>query len=96
MGSRDLELHWALGLVLHHDGAARHRIAMANISHLERYEVTATQLAVDAKVEERQFADPAFHLKANSKSLDVLDFERGLLTDHLALVPRFVRLRVGC
>ena len=56
---RDLKLHRALSLVLHDDGAGRHLIAVAHVPYLEGDEIASTQLAVDAKVEERQFAHPA-------------------------------------
>ena len=50
-GLVDLELHWALGLVLHDDGTCCHPIAMAHVPDFEGYEVTPAQLAVDAQVE---------------------------------------------
>jgi hypothetical protein len=33
--SRDLELHWALGLVLHDDGSVGHLIAMGHVADFE-------------------------------------------------------------
>jgi len=80
-GLRDLELHWALGLVLHDDGACRHLVAMTDIPDLERDEIAAAQLAVDAQVEEREFAHPALHLEADAQRPDVLELERCLLPD---------------
>jgi hypothetical protein len=62
-GLRDLELNWALGLVLHDDGARRHLVTMTNVSNLQGNEVAATQLAVDAQVEQRELAYPVLHLK---------------------------------
>ena len=53
-GLRDLELHWALRLVLHDDGAGRHLVAMTHVSDLEGDEVAGAQLA-DAQVEQREF-----------------------------------------
>ena len=49
-GRCDLELDWALRLVLHDDGACRHLIAMAHVPNLKGDEITSAQLAVDAKV----------------------------------------------
>jgi hypothetical protein len=60
---------------------------MANVPNLETDKVTTAQLAVDSKVEESKLAYPALHLEADSKCPDVLDLERGLLADDLALVP---------
>lgn len=86
-GRCDLELHRPMGFVLHHDGACGHLVIAALVPHLESNEVTSSQLAVDAEIEEREFAHTAFHLQADSKSPDVLGFERGLLPGDLALAP---------
>ena len=93
---RDLELHWALGLVLHDDGACRNLVAMADIPDFESDEVASAKLAVDAQVEERKFAHSILHLQTNSKCPDVLELERRLLPDDLALVPRLARSCVAC
>ncbi len=61
--SRNLELHWALGLVLHDDGSVGRRIAVGRVADFELHEVTSAKLAVDTKVEEGELANPAFHLK---------------------------------
>jgi hypothetical protein len=84
----DLELHWALGLVLHDDGAARQLIAVTHVSDLERDEVAAAKLAVDAQIEEGQLTHTVFHLKPNPERPDILELERGFLADDPALVPR--------
>jgi hypothetical protein len=44
---RDLELHRALGLVLHHDGASSDLVAMADVSYPEGHKITATQLTLN-------------------------------------------------
>ena len=44
-GLGDLELYWALGLVLHDDGARRQLIAMTHVADLEGDEVAAAKLA---------------------------------------------------
>ena len=48
----DLELYWALGFVLHDDGVQGHLITMRHISHPQGDKIAATQLAVDAQVEQ--------------------------------------------
>jgi hypothetical protein len=48
---RDLELHWALSLVLHHHGAGCSLIPVADVPDLQADEVAAAKLAVDAQVE---------------------------------------------
>jgi hypothetical protein len=84
---RDLELDGTLGLVLHHDRSSGDLFAVADVPDLEGNEVTTAELAVDSKVEECEFADPIFHLKADSKCPDVLGLEWRLLANDLALVP---------
>jgi len=69
---------------------------MTYVPDLERYEIAAAQLAVDAQVEEREFAHPVLHLEANAQRPDVLGLERCLLPDDLALVPRLARSGVAC
>src|SRR5690349_19426546 len=55
-GRRDLELNRPLGFVLDDYGACGHLLAVTHVPNLEGDKVTATQLAVDAEVEESQFA----------------------------------------
>src|SRR4030095_3030958 len=84
----DLELHRALRLVLHHHGAGCHLIAVADVPDLEANEVAATELAVDAEIEECQLTQSILHLQPDAQRPDVLELEWRLLPDDLALVPR--------
>jgi hypothetical protein len=52
------------------------------------------QLAVDSQIEQGKLTHSTFHLEAHSERPDVLDPERCLLTDDLALVPRLARMSV--
>jgi hypothetical protein len=61
-GWRDLELHRAMGLVLHRGCASSHLFPMANIAALQGHKVAPSQLAVNAEIEKRKFSDAAFHL----------------------------------
>jgi hypothetical protein len=92
----DLELHWALRLVLHHHGSGCHLVTVTDIPDLQAHEVAAAKLAVDSQVEECELTHPVFHLKADSERPDVLDLERCFLANDLALVPRFAMNGVGC
>ena len=51
---RDLELNGSLGLVLHHDSPRGDLVAVANVADLERNEVASAELAVDAKIDQRE------------------------------------------
>jgi len=53
---RDLELDRPAGLLLLDDGARSDPFAVRDVAHLQGHEVAATQLAVDAQVEQRQIA----------------------------------------
>jgi hypothetical protein len=80
-GPRDLELHRALGLVLHDEGAASYLIPMAHVPNLEGDKVASAQLAVDALVEECEFSHSMLHLEMHSQRPDVLYLEGCLLPD---------------
>lgn len=95
-GLGDLELNRALGLVLHDDGARRHLVTMAHVPYPEGDEIAAAQFAVDTQVEEGEFADPPRHLESHAKCPDILEFERRLLPNDLAFVPRLAMSVVAC
>lgn len=90
--SRDLELDWALGLVLHNDGARGQLLPMADVANLEGYEVASAQLAIDTEVEECELADPPLHLKADAQCPDIFQFEGRLLSNIFPLF-RWARIR---
>jgi hypothetical protein len=74
-------------LVLHHHGPSRDLVAVADIPDLEADQVAAAQLAVDTQIEQGELAYPTRHLEPDAKDPDVLELERCLLPDDLALVP---------
>jgi hypothetical protein len=80
----------------HDDGARRHLVAVAHVPHPERDEVAATQLAVDAQVEQGELSHPAVHMESDAQRPDVLELEWRLLPDDLALVPRLAMSGVAC
>ena len=83
----DLELNRALRLVLHHDGPGRDLVPVTDVPDSQADQVAASQLAVDAQVEQRELTNPVLHLQADAQRPDVLGLERRLLADDLALVP---------
>ena len=68
---------------------------MTNIPDLEADKVTAAQLAVNVQVEKCELTRSVLHLQPHPKCPDVLELERGLLTDDLALVPWLAMPCVG-
>jgi len=83
----DLELNRALGLPLHDNGASGDAFAVCDVTHLESYQVTGSELAVDRQVEQGKVADAVGDLKAHPDGPDVFELEGRLLPDQLALVP---------
>jgi len=63
---RDLELHRALRLALHCDGAGCHLIDVTDVPNPEADQVAAAQLAVDSRVEYSKLAHAAFDLESDS------------------------------
>ena len=55
----------ALRLVLDYDGVRGHLVAVAQIPYPEADQIASAQLAVDAKVDERQFANPTLQDRKN-------------------------------
>ena len=53
------------------------------------------EFAVDSQVEECKLAHPVLHLEADSERPDILELERRLLADDLALVPWLAMHGVG-
>ena len=70
-------------------------VAVADVPDLEADEIVASKLAVDSQVEERKLTHAVLHLKSDPKRPDVLDLERCLLSDDLALIPWLAMNGVG-
>jgi len=68
-------------------------LAVAHVAHPQLHQVAGAQLAVDAEIEEREFARSLLQLQAHPDGPDLLELERGLLAHQLALVPGFPSIR---
>jgi len=88
--SRDLELDWPFGFMLHYDSSRSYLITMRHVTDLECNKVASAKLAVNTKVKECKLPDPTLHLKAYAQSPDILHLEGRLLPDDLAFVPRLM------
>ena len=84
----------ALSLVLQDHCPDGYTIAMAHVVYAQTYQVEGGELAVDTQIEQCQLPESLLHLQAHSDSPDLFELERRLLTDKLALIPRFV-LTIG-
>lgn len=62
-----LELHRALGLVLHDDCARCHVVSVAHVPYPEGNEVATTKLTIDTQLEEGEFTHPVLRLKPDPK-----------------------------
>jgi hypothetical protein len=85
----DLELYGSLGLLLHDDGPSGHAISVRDVSDAQLHEITGPELTVDGEVEHGELSGAFPKLKANADGPDILEAQRRLLTNELALVPRF-------
>jgi hypothetical protein len=83
----DLELDWALGLLLKDHRAGSYLPAVADIRDSQFQQITGSKLAVDRQIEKRQITMSLFYLKSSSDRPNFLQFERQLLSDELAFVP---------
>lgn len=84
----DFKLHGPLGFLLDYGGAVPDRTTRPQVLHAKSDEITGTELAVDGKIEERQFSVRAAHFKANSDRPHILRLKRSLLTNQNSLIPR--------
>ena len=69
---RDLKLDRPAGLLLLDDGARRDPFAARDVADLQCHEVAATQLAVDAQIEQRQLARSVVLLQLQAYGLDAI------------------------
>ncbi len=78
---RDLELHRAVGFLLHDDRSGRHPIALRHIANPQPDEITAAQLAVDGQVEKSKVPNSIGQLKADPDPPKLFQLEWELLAD---------------
>src|SRR5487761_2049054 len=83
----DLELHRPPGLLLHDDCTGSDVTALDDIVHAETDQITATQLAINGEVEQREFARSMIQPQPNPDGPDFLQLKRGLLAKQLTFVP---------
>ena len=62
-------------------------------AYAQLHQIAGAQLAVDAKIEQRQLPRAVLHLQAHANRPDLLEFEGRLLTDELTLIPGLVMRR---
>jgi hypothetical protein len=83
----DLKLNRLPRLLLHYHSSSGYGRTMRNISHSNLDEITASQLAVDGKIEKCQVTDLMGDLKPNADCPDFLQLEWWLLAYQLTFVP---------
>src|SRR6266853_1374278 len=89
----DFKLHRPLGFLLHDDCSRGNPIPVRDIADTQLHEITGSELAVDGKIEQREFPSPFTELQSNPDGPYLLEFEWRLLADELAFVPRLVMIR---
>ena len=63
---------------------------MSYVANVQIDQVAAAKFTVDREVKQSQVTSLVFVLKMYSNGLDVFRFERRLLANQLALIPRFL------
>lgn len=81
--SHNLELDGSTGLLLDHCRARSQRSRRDDVSNLHLNNLTAAQLAVDCKVEQRSVAQSPVLVEKKADRPDVARFERALRADHV-------------
>jgi hypothetical protein len=75
----DLELDWPPGLLLHNGSPVLDRSSDGHIFHPKSDEITPSEFAVDAQIEEGEFANLPCHLEPDPDGHDLLHLEGWLL-----------------
>jgi hypothetical protein len=83
----DFKLHRTLRLLLHQYRARGDHISMTYVPNAQPDEIARPQLAIDGQVEEPQLSRAMTDLQPHSNCLDILQLQRSLLPNQLALVP---------
>lgn len=63
---RNFELHWLLCFLLHDNGPSGDVVAVAHVLNAQFYKIAAAKLAIDGKVEQRQFTNVMRQLQTHS------------------------------
>src|ERR1700724_747566 len=85
----DLKLHRPLRLLLHDNRAGGNMAALDYVVDAKPHQIAPTQLAVDRKVEQREFPGSMIQLQSNPDGPDLLQLQWGFLAEQLAFVPRY-------
>ena len=81
------ELHALLCFLLHDGRSFNDSITVEHIAYLKRDEVTGWPLTIEGEIEKREIALTIAYLQSNPDSPYLFRFQRGFLTNELALVP---------
>jgi hypothetical protein len=87
----DLELDRPARLLLNNGGAVSGPATGTHIIDLQPHEVAAPQLAVDGEIEQSEVASSSFKLEPDADCPNFFRFQRTLLANEPALVPRTFR-----
>jgi len=86
----NLEMNGPLSFLLHYDRPRCHRLTVADIPHPELDQIAGTEFAVYRQIEQGKFATPPGELQTDANGPDILQLERGLLSDNLPFVPEYL------
>jgi hypothetical protein len=83
----DFELHWPLSFLLHDRCASANLVAHADVLHAQACQIARSELAVNGKVEHRQFANIRRKLKPSSYRPYLVQLQWRLLARQPPFVP---------
>jgi hypothetical protein len=91
----EFELNRPLGFLLNDEGTVTDTPACDDISNSYPDNITAAQLAIDRKIEQRSVAQSPMLIKPEAYGPDLLLFERALRADQSTLIPGSVFVKRG-
>jgi hypothetical protein len=86
---RDLELHWSFRLALNNRDAVADPVSNNEIGNLQADKITATQFAVDCKIEQSQIPEIAREFEPGADGPDLLWQQRAFLANQPTFIPGY-------
>jgi hypothetical protein len=89
-----LEWHWAIGLMLINSRSRLDCPSRDHVVQFQHYNITAAQLAINRKVEQREITDAMINAQPRSDFPEMFGLQRWFWTDDAARIQRFKWRRI--
>ncbi len=80
--------------MLKDEGSGRHDLTMADVAYTQLHEIAGSEFAIDSQIEECEISASIGDLESYANRPYLFEFEWGLLTHKLSLVP-WLASRIG-